>query len=201
MLPQQVDRPCNIFCSLFVIAHDKLCGADIIAGNGAASLGEAGRSVHRFPTVSHSFSTPPLCMQFATLRTKCKIWGASQIDLMSDQQLTNTKQWLRERRSQRIELTVPVVVHRPQKGGSQFYERTQTLVVNAHGALMVLAEKVAPKQRLLMQNISSGEQKECRVVYVEKEPTGPTKVAVEFTQPAATFWRIAYPPANWTAST
>jgi hypothetical protein len=119
---------------------------------------------------------------------------------MSDQQLTNTKQWLRERRSQRIELTVPVVVHRPQKGGSQFYERTQTLVVNAHGALMVLAEKVAPKQRLLMQNIG-GEQKECRVVYVEKELAGPTKVAVEFTRPAPSFWRIAYPPADWTTST
>jgi hypothetical protein len=159
MVPQQVDCPCNIFCSLFVIAHDTLCGADSIAGNGAASLGEAERSV------------------------------------------TNTKQWLRERRSQRIELTVPVVVHRPQKGGSQFYERTQTLVVNAHGALMVLAEKVAPKQRLLMQNISSGKQEECRVVYVEKEQAGPTKVAVEFTQPAPSFWRIAYPPADWTAST
>ncbi len=52
-----------------------------------------------------------------------------------------------------------------------------------------------------MQNIDSGEQKECRVVYVEKELTGPTKVAVEFTQPAPSFWRIAYPPADWTAST
>ena len=120
---------------------------------------------------------------------------------MSDQQLTNKKRWLGERRSQRIELTVPVVVHRPQKGGSQFYERTQTLVVNAHGALMVLAENVVPKQRLLMQNIDGGEQKECRVVYVEKDLTGPTKVAVEFTRPAPSFWRIAYPPPDWTAST
>jgi len=120
---------------------------------------------------------------------------------MSDQQLTDTKQWLRKRRSQRIELTVSVVVHRPPKQGQQFSERSQTLVVNAHGALMVLAEKVMPRQRLRMQNIDSGEQKECRVVYVEKELTGPTKVAVEFTQPAPSFWRIAYPPADWTAST
>jgi len=119
---------------------------------------------------------------------------------MSDQQLTDTKQWLRKRRSQRIELTVPVVVHRPPKQGQQFSERSQTLVVNAHGALMVLAEKVMPRQRLLMQNIDSGEQKECRVVYVEKERTGPTKVAVEFTRPAPSFWRIAYPPADWTVS-
>src|SRR5258705_13206628 len=115
---------------------------------------------------------------------------------MSDQQLTGTKQWLRKRRSQRIELTVPVFVHRPPKQGQQFSERSQTLVVNAHGALMVLAEKVTPKQRLLMQNIDGGEQKECRVVYVEKELTGPTKVAVEFTRPAPSFWRIAYPPTD-----
>src|SRR5437879_2067429 len=46
---------------------------------------------------------------------------------------------------------------------------------------MALAEKITPKQRLLMQNIDTGEQKECRVVYVEKELAGPTKVAVEFT--------------------
>jgi hypothetical protein len=120
---------------------------------------------------------------------------------MSNQQLTSTRRWLKKRRSQRIELTVPVVVHRPPKEGPQFYERAETLVVNAHGALMALAEKVTPKQRLFMQNIDSGEQKECRVVYVKKELTGPTQVAVEFTRPAPSFWRIAYPPTDWTAST
>ena len=119
---------------------------------------------------------------------------------MSDQQLTNTKRWSKVRRSQRIELTVAVVVHSPIKGGPQFSERAQTLVVNAHGALVALTEKVTIKQRLLMQNIVSGEQKECRVVYVKKDVTGPTKVAVEFSKPAPTFWRIAYPPADWTAS-
>ena len=88
----------------------------------------------------------------------------------------------------------------PPKEGPQFYERSQTLVVNAHGALMALAEKVTPKRRLLMQNIHTGEQKECRVVYIEKVPMGPSKVAVEFTRPAPSFWRIAYPPADWTVS-
>jgi hypothetical protein len=119
---------------------------------------------------------------------------------MADQQLTGTKQWLRKRRSQRIELDVPVVVCRPPKEGPQFYERTETLVVNAHGALMILAGMVAPKQRLLMQNIASGEQQECRVVHVEKDLTGPTRVAVEFAQPAPKFWRIAYPPVDWSAN-
>jgi PilZ domain len=119
---------------------------------------------------------------------------------MSGQQLTNTKRWLRKRRSQRIELNVPIVVHRPVKEGPQFSERTHTLDVSAHGALMALAGMVAPKQRLLVQNINSGEQQECRVVYVEKDLLGPTKVAVEFTRPSPSFWRIAYPPADWTTS-
>jgi hypothetical protein len=65
---------------------------------------------------------------------------------------------------------------------------------------MILAGMVVPRQRLLMQNIASGEQQECRVVHVEKDPTGPTRVAVEFTRPAPRFWRIAYPPDDWTAS-
>ena len=112
-------------------------------------------------------------------------------------QLRNSKAWSRTRRSQRIDLSVPVVLHRRPAEGPQFSERTQTLVVNAHGALLALVEKVVPEQRLLMQNSKTGEQKECRVVYVRKELTGPTNVAVEFAQPAPTFWRIAYPPADW----
>ena len=119
---------------------------------------------------------------------------------MSAQQLNDTKRWVRKRRSQRIELSVPVVLHRPSGAGPLFSERTETLVVNAHGALLALAEKVAPKQMLFMQNTKSGEQKECRVVYVEKQLSGPTKVAVEFTKPAPSFWRLAYPPADWTIS-
>src|SRR5262249_3384198 len=38
-------------------------------------------------------------------------------------------------------------------------------------------------------------EQECHVVYVQKE-TGSTKVAVEFTRPARSFWHIAYPPAE-----
>ena len=119
---------------------------------------------------------------------------------MFGQRQTDTRRWARMRRSQRVEVNVPVVVYRPPTEPQQFYEKTQTLVVSAHGALMVLADNVAPKQRLLVQNIGSGEQQECRVVYVERMRTGPTQVAVEFIRPAPSFWRIASPPADWAAS-
>ena len=118
---------------------------------------------------------------------------------MRDQKLVN-KVRSKNRRSQRIDLNVQVVVYPPPNEGPQFYESTQTLVVSAHGALMALTDMVAPRQRLLVQNTNSGEQQECRVVYVKQERTGPPKVAVEFTRPAPRFWHIAFPPADWSAS-
>ena len=116
---------------------------------------------------------------------------------MSDQK-TEPKRWLTNRRSERIALHVPVVVYRPAGEGPPFYENTQTLVVSAHGALIPLKALVATKQRLLLQNTNSGEQQECRVVSINNELTGPCKIAVEFTQPSPRFWRLAYPPGDWT---
>lgn len=119
---------------------------------------------------------------------------------MHDQELTTAKRLRKNRRSQRIDLQVPVVVYRAPGEGPQFFENTQTLVVSAHGALMTLTDMVAPRQRLHLQNPNSGEHQECRVVSVKKEPTGPPKVAVEFTRPAPRFWHIAFPPADWSAN-
>jgi len=106
---------------------------------------------------------------------------------------------LKGRRSQRIDLSVAVVVHRPKSEGPQFYENTKTLVVSAHGALVALKGMVAPKQRLLLQNTSSGEQQECLVVSVNKDLTGPPTVAVEFSKPSPGFWRVAFPPSDWSS--
>jgi hypothetical protein len=119
---------------------------------------------------------------------------------MGDQKPSKTPLWLKSRRSRRIDLNVPVVVHRPPKEGPRFSESTKTLVVNAHGALLALKGMVAPKQRLFLQNTASGEQEECRVVSVNKEIAGPPTVAVEFTKPAPSFWRVAFPPSDWSSS-
>jgi len=120
---------------------------------------------------------------------------------MEDAQAQVAKRWAKARRSQRIELSVPVVVYRKPGAGPQFYETTDTLVVNAHGALFALTDLVAPRQRLEMQNRNTGEHLECRVVSVKNAPIGPPKVAVEFVEPAPGFWRLAYPPADWKSYT
>ena len=119
---------------------------------------------------------------------------------MNDPQPTITNRWLKNRRSQRVELNVPVVVYRVPGQGPQFYESTQTLVVSAHGALITLTDLVAPRQRILLQNSSSGQNLECRVISVNKQRIGPPRVALEFLQPTPSFWHIAFPPADWKAS-
>ena len=120
---------------------------------------------------------------------------------MYDLKPTKTTLRLKGRRSQRIDLSVSVMVHRSPQEGPQFSESTRTIVVSAHGALLALKGMVARKQRLLLQNTGSGEQQECRVVSVNNELTGPPTVAVEFTQPAPRFWKVAFPPADWTTKT
>jgi hypothetical protein len=111
---------------------------------------------------------------------------------MPGNQLANTKSMV-ERAAQPADgLNVRLVVHRPPS--PLFYESTQTLVLSAHGALMAFVDMLVPKQRLLVQNVDSGEQQECRVVYVERVLMGAPRVAVEFSLQLPSFWRIAFPP-------
>ena len=116
---------------------------------------------------------------------------------MIQQQSRQPKPWAKKRRSQRVVLSVPVLVYRPPRAGSPFFEGTHTLVVSAHGAVIGLTANVAPDQRLLMQHSLSGEKQECRIVFTDKQSAGPTQVAVEFQQPAPNFWHIAFPPTDW----
>jgi hypothetical protein len=106
--------------------------------------------------------------------------------------------WKEKRRSQRIVLSVSVVAYRSQKQGLAFSEETRTLMVSAHGALISLTVKVAVDQTLLLKNALTGEEQECRVVFTQKKAMGSTEVGIEFRQAAPGFWRIAFPPIDWT---
>lgn len=119
---------------------------------------------------------------------------------MTGRQWGQPKPRPRKRRSQRLVLSVPVVVHRLPKEGPPFNEGTRTLVVNAHGALIALTANVAHDQRLVLQNVLSGEEQECRVVFMEMKVTGPPEVAIEFKRSAPSFWHMAFPPPDWTGA-
>jgi hypothetical protein len=103
---------------------------------------------------------------------------------------------VKQRRSQRILLSVAVQVGGRRADGTAFKEECSTVVVNAHGAMILLRERVRESQELKLKNIKTGEQAACVVRDVQTGPNGP-EVGVEFTEPHPRFWRVAFPPADW----
>jgi hypothetical protein len=106
----------------------------------------------------------------------------------------------KRRRSQRVMLSLPVTVSGDSPNGP-FREETQTVVVNAHGALIILATKISQQQTLRLKSPSHPEEQTCRVTYVGPTTEGRTQLGIEFIQPAPQFWHIAFPPEDWTPLT
>lgn len=102
------------------------------------------------------------------------------------------------RRSQRALMKVPVRVSGQAADGVAFEERTYTLSISAHGALIVVAAPVHRGQRFILSNMQTKAALECVVVHLERVPGEPTHVGVEFMLPNPTFWRVAFPPKDWT---
>jgi hypothetical protein len=103
------------------------------------------------------------------------------------------------RRSMRVLLSVTVLVQGTSQEEQNFEEETNTLVVNAHGALISLAAPVAPGQLLMITNTTTQESLACTVVYVGNMEGGKAQIGVEFVNPSAEFWRIRFPPEDWEA--
>jgi hypothetical protein len=102
------------------------------------------------------------------------------------------------RRSQRVWLNLPIEVFRERAGKHFTSEETNTLLVSAHGALIQLALTVEIGQLLGIKNTQTIEEVSCRVVHVGRDQPGKREVGVEFELPSPRFWRIAFPPSDWT---
>ncbi len=105
---------------------------------------------------------------------------------------------LSRRRSQRVILTVAVTVRTEgSPKDASFEEETHTLVVNLHGALIVLEGKVVKDQKLRLTNRATKEEQMCRVAHVAPASAGKPQVGIEFLKPSPDFWRISFPPEDW----
>jgi hypothetical protein len=102
-----------------------------------------------------------------------------------------------QRRSQRILLSVSILISGQQANGSPFSERTKTQVVNAHGALIQLREPVLAGQQLRMKNLATNEEVACTVADISRGSTEVPEVGVAFTKPCPGFWRVTFPPEDW----
>jgi hypothetical protein len=94
-------------------------------------------------------------------------------------------------------MDLPILVSGESSDHSTFLEETFTVTISAHGALMMLATKVAMGQKLLLTNPANHGQCEVRVAYLGQPHAGLSQVGVEFARPAPAFWPLSSPPADW----
>jgi hypothetical protein len=102
-----------------------------------------------------------------------------------------------KRRSHRIVLSVPIIVSGKRANDSPFHERTTTLVVNAHGGLILLREPVIVGQDLSVTHVATGEELVCTVKDINPGQEQMPEIGIGFAQPNAHFWRVSFPPENW----
>ncbi|HUK32070.1 MAG TPA: hypothetical protein VLV89_13215 [Candidatus Acidoferrum sp.] len=94
------------------------------------------------------------------------------------------------RRTQRIALQVPVFVYGHGRRQEPFHEETTSLVVNSHGALLPLSNRVRLGQELLLTNPATQSEQPCRVVFLASKRSRRNKVGVAFAGEAPSFWAL-----------
>lgn len=104
-----------------------------------------------------------------------------------------------KRRSQRLFLQVRVVVEGKLPNKSALSEDTHTIVVNAHGALVEMSAALDQGQTVNMRNVRTSETIECVVKLVTPAGAGKFSTAFEFAKPNPDFWRISFPPEDWSS--
>jgi len=102
-----------------------------------------------------------------------------------------------KRRSQRVLMQVGVRIRGKDAQGSDFQEDTETLAINAHGALVLLNARVTCGSVVYMKHNRTEEEQECHVAFLGPVRSGRAEIGLEFSQPRPTFWRVAFPPEDW----
>jgi hypothetical protein len=102
------------------------------------------------------------------------------------------------RRSQRVLMQVPVRIRGTDAQGKTIEEETETLAINAHGALVLLLARFTSGSKVLLQHKRTQEEQECHVVFLGPVRSGKAEIGLEFSSPHPTFWRVAFPPEDWT---
>jgi hypothetical protein len=97
------------------------------------------------------------------------------------------------RRTLRVAMALPVIVHGQNEMGEKFCTRAVTRSINQQGALLALEEQVVPGQSLLIVNENTSRSMETRVANVKRDRDGKMYVGLEFVNPEANFWKMTFP--------
>jgi len=81
--------------------------------------------------------------------------------------------------------------------GKPFEEDASTLAINAHGALVVLQARLTSGSTVVMRHKGTEEEQECHVAFLGPVRSGKTEIGLEFSAPRPSFWRVTFPPEDW----
>jgi len=101
------------------------------------------------------------------------------------------------RRSQRVLMQVSVRLRGTDSQGKNFEEETATLAINAHGALVLLQARVTSGSKVHLLHGGTKEEQECHVAFLGPVRSGKAEVGLEFSEARPGFWRVAFPPEDW----
>lgn len=94
------------------------------------------------------------------------------------------------RRSGRVFHKIRVQAQGRAHNLKKFKETCETVVVNAHGGLLLLKHEVVNGEMIVLTNPETLEEQECRVVYLGDPGDKGQRVGVEFLTPAPRFWGL-----------
>ena len=98
------------------------------------------------------------------------------------------------RRSPRVRTRIPVTVKLQRANLRTLSQEAEALVLNAHGALLLLAANVSENEILTLINSGNGEQVLARVANLGPSFMGKAEVGIEFIKPTPEFWRVVAEP-------
>jgi hypothetical protein len=103
-----------------------------------------------------------------------------------------------QRRSSRIFHKMRVQAQGRAHNRKKFRETCETVVVSGHGGLLVLKHEIDNGEMLVLTNLETLEEQECRVVFLGELGDRGQRVGVEFLTPAPRFWGLEFsePPAS-----
>ena len=96
------------------------------------------------------------------------------------------------RRSQRVFHKMRLQALGRSHEGRKFREVCETLVVSAHGGLLMLKHEVDNGEILVLVNPETQEEQECRIVFLGESGDRGIRIGVEFLTPAPHFWGIDF---------
>ena len=105
---------------------------------------------------------------------------------------TTTVEFSAPRRSARVFRKMKMQAQGRAHNGKKFRETCETLVVSAHGGLLMLKNEVDNGELLVITNPETQEEIECRIVFLGDLCNQGQRVGIEFLTPAPHFWGVEF---------